>query len=141
MGSAINTDMHNLLEYYGETTDSPEASKPEDFFALILSFSSSLQVCLSCAGTRLELNIWQKAALEIHDEDIGSTAAPPDIVLSPPEKDSPSQWVSSVWSFSSFWSHLFSDNQADKGSCYGEYSRTGWWRAFYWARRFRPSHS
>jgi hypothetical protein len=44
LGSALEADLKNLLEYYGETPDSPDSPKPEDFFALILSFSSSLQV-------------------------------------------------------------------------------------------------
>jgi hypothetical protein len=44
LGSALETDLKNLLVYYGETPDSPDSPKPEDFFALILSFSSSLQV-------------------------------------------------------------------------------------------------
>lgn len=68
MGSAMDEDLRGLLTYYGETPDSPEAPKPEDFFGMILSFSSSLQVrpvpyllsrlcsqlCLSemCAGSR-----------------------------------------------------------------------------------------
>jgi hypothetical protein len=44
LGSALEADLKNLLEYYGETPDSPDSPKPEDFFALILSFSLSLQV-------------------------------------------------------------------------------------------------
>jgi hypothetical protein len=44
LGSALEADLKNLLEYYGETPDSPDSPKPEDFFALILSFSASLQV-------------------------------------------------------------------------------------------------
>jgi diaphanous 1 len=44
LGSALETDLKNLLIYYGETPDSPDSPKPEDFFALILSFSSALQV-------------------------------------------------------------------------------------------------
>jgi len=53
LGSALEADLKNLLEYYGETPDSPDSPKPEDFFALILTFSSSLQ----------------KAALEVHDTE------------------------------------------------------------------------
>ena len=44
LGFALEADLKNMLEYYGETPDSPDSPKPEDFFALILSFSSSLQV-------------------------------------------------------------------------------------------------
>lgn len=46
LGAALESDLRNLLVYYGETPDSPDSPKPEDFFALILSFSSSLQVGL-----------------------------------------------------------------------------------------------
>jgi hypothetical protein len=44
LGAALEADLRNLLVYYGESPDSPDSPKPEDFFALILSFSSSLQV-------------------------------------------------------------------------------------------------
>jgi hypothetical protein len=51
LGAALEADLRNLLVYYGEIPDSPDSPKPEDFFALILSFSSSLRVryrpCLS----------------------------------------------------------------------------------------------
>ncbi|KAI0307002.1 hypothetical protein B0F90DRAFT_1807716 [Multifurca ochricompacta] len=53
LGSALETDLKSLLVYYGEAPDSPDSPKPEDFFALILSFSSLLQ----------------KAALEAHDRE------------------------------------------------------------------------
>jgi diaphanous 1 len=44
LGDVLEADLRNLLNYYGEAPDSPDSPKPEDFFALILSFSSSLQV-------------------------------------------------------------------------------------------------
>lgn len=43
MGSTLEGELRALLAYYGENPDSPDAPKPEDFFALITSFSSSLQ--------------------------------------------------------------------------------------------------
>lgn len=47
MGNAVEAELKNLLIYYGEDPTSSEAPKPEDFFGLVLSFSSSLQVrCL-----------------------------------------------------------------------------------------------
>jgi len=46
MGMAIDKELKALLVYYGENPNSPEAPKPEDFFGLIASFSSSLQVRL-----------------------------------------------------------------------------------------------
>ncbi len=47
MGQSLEGDLHSLLAYYGENPDTPDAPKPEDFFGLILSFSSSLQVIIS----------------------------------------------------------------------------------------------
>jgi hypothetical protein len=52
LGAALEAELRNLLIFYGETPDSPDSPRPEDFFALILSFSSSLQV-----SHRLPLNI------------------------------------------------------------------------------------
>ena len=36
--------MKSLMSYFGETPDEPEGTKPEDFFNLILSFSTMLRV-------------------------------------------------------------------------------------------------
>lgn len=44
MAVTVEAGLRSLLAYYGENPDSPEAPKSEDFFGLILSFSSSLQV-------------------------------------------------------------------------------------------------
>jgi diaphanous 1 len=46
MGSSVEGELRSLLAYYGESPDSPETPKPEDFFGLVLSFSSSLQVSI-----------------------------------------------------------------------------------------------
>ncbi|KAG1853530.1 hypothetical protein C8R48DRAFT_777040 [Suillus tomentosus] len=51
MAALVETDLRALFSYYGEDLDSPEGPKPDDFFGMICSFSSSLQ----------------KATLEIHD--------------------------------------------------------------------------
>lgn len=53
MTEAVENDLRSLLVYYGEPVDSPDAPKPEDFFAMICSFSQALQ----------------KAALEIHESN------------------------------------------------------------------------
>ena len=42
MGTSLDTELRSLLTFFGEAPDSPEAPKPEDFFGLILSFSSSI---------------------------------------------------------------------------------------------------
>jgi hypothetical protein len=44
MSTALDKELKSLLTYYGEDPASPEAPKPEDFFGLVASFSSSLQV-------------------------------------------------------------------------------------------------
>jgi diaphanous 1 len=72
LGSALEADLKNLLEYYGETSDSPDSPKPEDFFALILSFSASLQ----------------KAALEVHDTQ-EKVKAPNVLIVTPSETEQP----------------------------------------------------
>ncbi|GLB34079.1 putative diaphanous FH3 domain contatinign protein [Lyophyllum shimeji] len=51
MSNSLDGELRSLLAYFGEDPNSPEAPKPEDFFGLIASFSSSLQKC----------------ALEVHD--------------------------------------------------------------------------
>jgi diaphanous 1 len=43
MGSTLEAELRSLLAYYGENPDSPDAPRPEDFFGLIASFSSSFQ--------------------------------------------------------------------------------------------------
>jgi len=50
MSQAIEKELKSLLEYYGEVPEAPEAPKPEDFFGLIVSFSSSLQVSTFATG-------------------------------------------------------------------------------------------
>jgi diaphanous 1 len=44
MVTLLQKDLKSLLSFYGEKVDSPEAPKYEDFFRMIASFSSSLQV-------------------------------------------------------------------------------------------------
>ncbi|KAL5527808.1 hypothetical protein ACEPAG_6609 [Sanghuangporus baumii] len=51
MNRIVEAELKSLMAYYGELVDSPEGPKPEDFFSLIVSFSSSLR----------------KAALEVHE--------------------------------------------------------------------------
>ncbi|CAK5262775.1 unnamed protein product [Mycena citricolor] len=42
MSQSLDTELRSLLAYYGET---PETTSPEDFFGLIVSFSTLLQKC------------------------------------------------------------------------------------------------
>ena len=44
MMDSLDSELKSLLSFYGEVAEGPEASKPEEFFGLILSFSASLQV-------------------------------------------------------------------------------------------------
>ncbi|TFY77061.1 hypothetical protein EWM64_g6950 [Hericium alpestre] len=75
MQMTLDADLRSLLAYYGEDPDSPEAPKPEDFFALILSFSSSLQ----------------KAALEVHDYEAKVPPPSPTITIDKSEAEEPSE--------------------------------------------------
>jgi hypothetical protein len=52
MGNAVEKEYRVLLEYYGEKPDSPEALDPEQLFDLVVSFSSSLQVCFITQVTK-----------------------------------------------------------------------------------------
>ncbi|THH12248.1 hypothetical protein EW145_g96 [Phellinidium pouzarii] len=51
MCKTVEADLNSVMAYFGENVDSPEGPKPEDFFSLVVSFSSSLR----------------KAALEMHE--------------------------------------------------------------------------
>ena len=42
--SAIESELRDLFTYFGED---PAATKPEDFFGLVVSFASSVHVCLA----------------------------------------------------------------------------------------------
>ena len=53
MSASLESELCGTLAFFGEDPESPEAPKPEDFFGMILSFSSSLQ----------------KAAVEVHDKE------------------------------------------------------------------------
>lgn len=44
MSNSLEAELKSMLAFFGENPDSPEAPKPEDFFGMILTFSSSLQV-------------------------------------------------------------------------------------------------
>ena len=46
MATALDNELRSLLAFFGENPEAQDAPKPEDFFGLILSFSSSLQVRL-----------------------------------------------------------------------------------------------
>lgn len=43
MSNSVEVSMRDLLSYFGEATGA-DGMKPEDFFGLILTFSSDLQV-------------------------------------------------------------------------------------------------
>jgi len=58
MSNAVESELSSLLTYYGEDPDSPETPKPEDFFGLIVSFSSSLQVGMPFESTATNSEEW-----------------------------------------------------------------------------------
>lgn len=71
MSGALDRELSSLLSYFGEQPDAQDAPKPEDLFALVLTFSAALQ----------------KAALEVHDADVKAgvkTITPPVIVEEEP---------------------------------------------------------
>ena len=76
-GQALDSELKSLMEYYGESTEGSDATKPEDFFGITISFSSALR----------------KAAMEMHDVEaklIAVTPASPTIVV-PPTPTEPEQ--------------------------------------------------
>lgn len=50
MASALESELRLLFLYYGESTETAEGMKAEDFFGMILSFSTSLQVSVNRTG-------------------------------------------------------------------------------------------
>lgn len=86
MSASVETELKSLLGFFGEKADSAEASKPEDFFGLIMSFSSSLQVSYFPDYPIQSLMPLQKAALEVHDaEQKAAPKAPTVSVQRAPE--------------------------------------------------------
>ncbi|TFK28908.1 FH2-domain-containing protein [Coprinopsis marcescibilis] len=71
MGNSVDGELKALLEYYGEDPNAPEAPKPEDFFGIIASFSSSLQKC----------------ALEVHDAEMKLAKDIPVVVVDKAEEE------------------------------------------------------
>lgn len=68
MGQLLDTELRSLLAYYGEIPNKADSLKPEDFFELILTFSSSLQVCDLCGIIAYtNHNRKQKAAVEVYE--------------------------------------------------------------------------
>ncbi|KAG6832180.1 hypothetical protein H0H92_004911 [Tricholoma furcatifolium] len=79
MSSSVEDELRGILAYFGEDPSAQDAPKPEDFFGMIVSFSTSLQ----------------KSALEVHDaqEKRGTSLPPsqliptvPEVVASQPEE-------------------------------------------------------
>jgi len=66
MASALESELRLLFLYYGESTETAEAIKAEDFFGMILSFSTSLQ----------------KSALEVYKAQEKREAAAPKVAVS-----------------------------------------------------------
>ena len=44
MNRAVEAELNSVMAYFGEDVNRPEGPKPEDFFSLVISFSSSLRV-------------------------------------------------------------------------------------------------
>lgn len=103
MAAVVETDLRALFSYYGEDLDSQEGPNPDDFFGMICSFSSSLQVRFfrhCCEFTVLKFN--QKAALEIHD----ANKKVPDLAqrkISSSSRANPEEVIYALSSFSLPW--------------------------------------
>lgn len=50
MAQLLDGQLKALMAYYGEQPDAADAKKPEDFFGMISSFSTSLQVSVHRQG-------------------------------------------------------------------------------------------
>jgi len=50
MASALESELRSLLLYYGESAETAEVVRAEDFFGMILSFATSLQVSMNTDG-------------------------------------------------------------------------------------------
>jgi diaphanous 1 len=69
-GQALDSELKSLMTYYGESAEGSDVTKPEDFFGVVMSFSSALQ----------------KAAVEMHDAEAklaATTPVSPTIIVPP----------------------------------------------------------
>jgi len=83
MASALELELRSLFLYYGESTETAEGVKAEDFFGMILSFATSLQV--STSRTEVldpTLTPWQKSALEVYKAQEKQEAFVPKVIVS-----------------------------------------------------------
>ncbi|KAJ7490264.1 hypothetical protein B0H11DRAFT_2009814 [Mycena galericulata] len=90
MGNLVDGELRSLMAYYGEDPDLPDAT-PENFFKLILKFSSSLQKCaLDVHDAQMKLNPpARKLTITESQEDKESTVKvgqdPSPQLLAPPQ--------------------------------------------------------
>lgn len=83
MASALEVELRSLFLYYGESTDTAEGIKAEDFFGMILSFSTSLQVRANQKGVLdLILTPRKKSALEVYKTQERQEVAAPKMIVS-----------------------------------------------------------
>lgn len=69
LAESCQTKLAEMVSYFGESSEGPEPTKPEDVFEMILAFSSSLQVSYyssfgKTSGLTQISN--QKAALDVN---------------------------------------------------------------------------
>jgi diaphanous 1 len=83
MASALESELRSLFLYYGESTEIAEGMKAEDFFGMILSFSTSLQVSTNQTETLVPTPTpRQKSALEVHKAQERQESAAPKVIVS-----------------------------------------------------------
>jgi len=82
MASALESELRSLFSYYGESTETAEGVKAEDFFGMILSFATSLQVSTGRAeALDFILTPQQKSALEVYKAQEKQEAAAPKLIV------------------------------------------------------------
>lgn len=66
-GQALDNELKSVMAYYGESVEGSDATRPEDVFGMIMTFSSALQ----------------KAAVEMHDAEAKAASAAAATLASP----------------------------------------------------------
>ncbi|KAL7410280.1 hypothetical protein BDY24DRAFT_186432 [Mrakia frigida] len=95
MGAAIDGDLKGLLAYFGEPSEGPESTRPEDFFAMVLSFSIALQKAAAEVTKHLapSVIVSSKPSYGLRPSNLSYTTAsgtPSNSLLSPPLNSSTS---------------------------------------------------
>ncbi|KAH0840265.1 hypothetical protein J3R83DRAFT_1272 [Lanmaoa asiatica] len=83
LAASVENDLRSLFSYYGESFDSPNSPKSDDFFGMICSFSSSLQKAAIDVAPRTPTS---PSPSDDKRETIKSTEPTPNDLLAPPPR-------------------------------------------------------